>query len=89
MQRSDRAGGFVRSVKFVGIFQGIDVDRDHRVDVRPFFVEGFDTIQISLHHLAAGELAGFVTGVNVVDGRFDGIEIDLSHVLSPCDRSKY
>ena len=45
-----------------------------RVDVRAFLVEGFDAIEIHLHELAAGELAGFVTGVNVVDGRFDNIK---------------
>ena len=38
-------------------------------------------IEIHLHQLAASELAGFISSMNIVDGRFDKIErrVGLSH----------
>ena len=81
MQRTDRAGSFVRRVETIGFFERVGIYGDDRVDGRAFFVERFDAIEIHLHQLAASELAGFVGGVNVVDGGFDKIEgsVGLSH----------
>ena len=85
MQRTDGPGDLVRSIEAIGFLERVGVDRDQRVDRRALLVEGLDAVEIHLHHLAAGELAGFIGVVNVVDGRFDEIEgrIGLSHEESP------
>jgi len=58
----------------VGVFEGVATDGDQRVDDRALLVEGRDAVQIHLHDLAAGKRAGFVAGVNVVNGCFNDIE---------------
>ena len=80
MQRTDGAGCLICRVEAVGFFERVGIDRDECVDVRAFLVEGFDAVEIHLHELMTGELAGFITGVYVFDGCFDNIKcICLSH----------
>ena len=74
MQWTDRAGSFVGPIEASRFFERVGVCRDNRIDGRAFFVEGLDAIEIHLHQLAAGELPGFISSMNIIDGGFDNVK---------------
>jgi hypothetical protein len=71
VQWADLARGFERGIETIGFFERIRIDADDRVDRWTFFVIGLDAIEIHLHQLPAGESAGSVGGMNVVNGGFE------------------
>ena len=79
MQRTCASKGFVGGIEPVRFFERVGIDRDQRIDMRSLLVEGCDAVQIHLHDVTAGELAGLVSGVNIVNGRFNNSEMCLSH----------
>jgi hypothetical protein len=85
MQRPHRTRRLVGAVQAIGFRQGLGINGYDGIDVRAFLVEGFDAIEIHLYQLAAGQPAGFVCGVNIVDGRFCQVKrrTGLGHGKSP------
>jgi hypothetical protein len=49
MQRSHRTQSFIRGIETIGFRQRGGIDRDDRIDLRAFFVESLDAIEIHLH----------------------------------------
>ena len=75
MKRTDKARFPIGRVKTVGIFQGVGIKSDDRVDGRTLLVIGLDPIQISLRQLTGGERARPIGRVNVADLRFHDLEL--------------
>jgi len=59
MQWTDRTGTPVGVVQTSRFGERRRADGDDRIDNRTGFVQGVDAIDIRLHQLAAGQLAGF------------------------------
>ena len=74
VKRSDEAGGLERGIESIRFIEGCGIQRDDRVDSGTFLVIGLDAIEVYLHQLAAGELAGLIGRVDFVDGRFENTE---------------
>ena len=74
MQRANQPGGFECDVQLVGIFEGLGIERDDRIDRRSLLVIRCDAIQIKLDELAAGKLLRFVGDMNLFDGRLHEAE---------------
>ena len=80
VQRPHRTRGLVRGVEAVGFCERVGIERNDRIDRRAIFVIGGDAIEIHLHQLTAGQLAGSIGGVDLVDGGFENIK---SHGRTP------
>ena len=74
MQRADKARCLIGRIKTVGIFQGVGIECDDRVDGRTLLVIGRDPIQIGLGQLTGGERARTISRVNVADRRFHDLK---------------
>jgi hypothetical protein len=64
----------VCGVESVGFLERFGVERNDGVDIGTLLVERFDAIEVGLHQLAAGQLTGFISGMNIIDCRFQNVE---------------
>ncbi len=75
MQRAHRATLPERLVQLFGLGQDVWVEALDGVEDGPLLVVGLDAVQVALHQLPAGEVAGLHGVVDVGDGGLDELEV--------------
>ena len=74
MERAHEAGFLVRRVKSVCIGYGLGVNRNDGIYLRPLRIVTLDPVDVRLYQLPRRQSAGFVCGMNIVNGRFHDLE---------------